>query len=102
MGKLKKIGKGLGIVIAGFVLLSVVAVAMYPSGAVMTPTTTPKNQYDGLTEQQIHNVKMFAESCQTSVALASAYGPEHEKTAQEQCDRAVAHKIEAYRNQTSN
>jgi len=92
LGKSKKIGIGIGIVILGFILLSVI-------DSPETITAENKNQvkYDGLTAGQISKVRLVEDSCKNNAQMAySQGGASVEELYSKRCNDVIEDKIEGY------
>lgn len=80
-------------VIGGFFILVLIA-------TLTVPLEQP-SKYEGLSQDQINRVKIFAERCEAQAYLAGAGSDTATEQAQKRCNEAEATLIERYRNETA-
>lgn len=96
MGVLKKLGIAVAVIVGLFVIISLAAGASY-----LAEKDAEASKYAGLTEEQITNVKILWERCETSAYMAGMGSDTATERALEKCKEVEAKKIAEYRAQNA-
>lgn len=103
VGKAKKVGIGVGIVVAFFAIVIMIGASSSTvpetiNNSIASTAANDISKYEGLTEEQIRSIKLISEACSNKVTEAEVlYGEERGRLVQEQCDRAVGNRIADYK-----